>query len=356
MDKEPIELREKLRAQMIENASEINRIYRRIHETFKRRDESDELRQEWSQACNEAHLRYSELCLPGGWYPDLYDRIKAGDPDAIEVALCFLEVRPYFFRSGYHWKTILQKCKRAPMSGEQAERFKTLFENYNEWKKLRTLSSQRGAAVRHELWPVIRRFHNLFPVRIADFRFDGVATVGDLYALLCTALKVEPLTDPDNDKGTVRQPCRVLPQADMSIWAREFGAWREAAWTQRTCGRHSFPTSWTDMDSILHSRSPPKRSFSCRARNDSWLSVALRSGESPQGVSPRGARRTVRDALASYGSHQGATAHPDPVCEQVRRTAGDRRDPTPCTPEMIAQLLVFLSGPVDQFVIQLADH
>jgi hypothetical protein len=45
MDKEPIELREKLRAQMIENASEINRIYRRIHETFKRRDESDELRQ-----------------------------------------------------------------------------------------------------------------------------------------------------------------------------------------------------------------------------------------------------------------------------------------------------------------------
>ena len=216
---------------MIENAAEINRIHRRIHETFKRRDESDELHHEWSQACNEAHLRYSDLCLPGGWHPDFYDRLRAGDSNAIEVALCFLEVRPYFFRSGYHWKTILQKCKRAPMSNEQAERFNTLLENYNEWKKLRVLSSQRGAAVRHELWPVVRRFHKLFPARIADFRFDGVATVGDLYILLCTALKVEPLTDPDNDNGKVRQPCRAVPQADMSIWAREFSAWREAAWT-----------------------------------------------------------------------------------------------------------------------------
>ena len=44
----------------------------------------------------------------------------------IEIALCFLEVRPYFFRSGYHWKTILQKCKRAPISGEQSERARQL--------------------------------------------------------------------------------------------------------------------------------------------------------------------------------------------------------------------------------------
>jgi hypothetical protein len=231
MDRKSVELREKLRSQMIENAAEINRIHRRIHEAFKRRDESDELRQEWSEACAEAHLRYSELCLPGGWPPDFYDRLKAGDSEMIEVALCFLEVRPYFFRSGYHWKTILQKCKRAPVSREQAERFKTLFENYNEWKRLRILSSERGAAVRRELWPVIRRFHNLFPVKIANFRFDGVATVGDLYTLLCTALKVEPLTGPEKDNGTVRQPCRAVPQADMSIWAREYGAWRSAIWT-----------------------------------------------------------------------------------------------------------------------------
>jgi hypothetical protein len=117
------------------------------------------------------------------------------------------------------------------MSREQAERFKTVFERYNEWKRLRILSSERGAAVRHELWPVIRRFHNLFPVNIADFRFDGIATVGNLYTLLCAALKLEPLIRPDKDNGTVRQPCRAVPQADMSMLAREFGAWRGAVWT-----------------------------------------------------------------------------------------------------------------------------
>jgi hypothetical protein len=61
----------------------------------------------------------------------LFDRLKAGDSETIEVALWFLEVRPNFFRSGYHCKTILQRCKRASMSRVQAERFKILLEYYN---------------------------------------------------------------------------------------------------------------------------------------------------------------------------------------------------------------------------------
>ena len=89
---------------------------------------------------------------------------------------------------------------------------------------------------------------------------------------------------------------------------------------------------------------------------DSPQSLEFWEGESPRGVSPRGARRTVRDTLASYGSHQGAPAHRSPGCKQVRGAAGDRRDPSPCTSGMITQFLVFLSGPVDQLLIQLADH
>jgi len=34
-------------------------------------------------------------------------RILYGDPEAMEAAICFLEVRPYFFRSGYMYKDIL---------------------------------------------------------------------------------------------------------------------------------------------------------------------------------------------------------------------------------------------------------
>jgi hypothetical protein len=216
---------------LIENATEINRLTRRIHEMVKRRSESEALRLEWSEACEEFHARYSQLCLPGGPYSDFYERIRTGDIAMIEVALCFLEVRPYFFRSGYHWKTIQQKCKRAPMSGEQADRFATIRKKYIEWKRLRDLSSKRGAIVRRDLWPLLRRFHHLFPVKFSDGKFDGLVTVGDLYNLLCATLKIEPDSEPARKKGVVREPCRAKPQADMSIWAEEFGAWRRSAWT-----------------------------------------------------------------------------------------------------------------------------
>ena len=86
------------------------------------------------------------------------------------------------------------------------------------------------------------------------------------------------------------------------------------------------------------------------------LEILLREGESPRGVSPRGARRTVRETLASYGSHRGATACPRPVCEEFWRTARDPRQPVPCTPGMVTQFLVFLSGPADQRAVKLSPH
>ena len=83
------------------------------------------------------------------------------------------------------------------------------------------------------------------------------------------------------------------------------------------------------------------------------LQRAIRAGmgESPRGVSPRGARRTVRDTLASYGSHQAAPAQHGPVGKQLRGATGNRRHPLPCTPGITTQFLVFLTGPADQFLI-----
>jgi hypothetical protein len=154
-------------------------------------------------------------------------RIVAGDPATIEVALCFLEVRPYFFRSGYHWKTILQRCKRAPMSGEQADRFAALLTKYTEWRKLRRLSSERGRAVQNELWPLLHRFYDLFPAHLSDGMFDGLITVGDLYVLLCKAFKVEPLSDPGKYNGTARKPfSTTLPKTVAARWEWRTSSWR----------------------------------------------------------------------------------------------------------------------------------
>ena len=221
---------EALREKMAENAADINRLQERVHESFKHRDESAESRQVWSQACGEFHDRYAELSLPGGPYPNFYAQIRAGDSAMIEVALCFLEVRPYFFRSGYHWKTILQRCKRAPMSESQSERFRRIWQRYSEWRQTRILSGERGRLVRRKLWPLLQRFYQLFPVRFADHSLDGLTTAGDLYVLLCRKLKSEPVSHPEMLNGKVRKPCGAIERNDMAASAREYEAWRRAEW------------------------------------------------------------------------------------------------------------------------------
>jgi hypothetical protein len=226
-------LRERLRTQLIENAAEINRLHRHIHETFQERDQSDAQYLAWEQAAEEFHLNYSRLCLPGGPYPDFYTHLRAGNPEMMEVALCFLEVRPYFFRSGYHWKAILQKCKHSPKSTEQAERFRLLFVRYTIWRAQRVLAAKRGYAIHLELWPITKRFYGLFPVRIHHGRYDGVVTVGDLYGVLCPSLKIEPFADPQKSNGSVKLPRREITtfEGDHAAYHREYSQWRWTKWT-----------------------------------------------------------------------------------------------------------------------------
>jgi hypothetical protein len=77
----------------------------------------DELREVWLtyDRC------YDALAFPGGW-EGATCRLLAGDPECMEAAICFLEVRPYFYHSGYMFNSLLRKAKRAPLDPEQLER------------------------------------------------------------------------------------------------------------------------------------------------------------------------------------------------------------------------------------------
>jgi hypothetical protein len=118
---------------IVENAAEIARLHRLVHEGHKRRDKSPEDLAAWQLACEEFHARYDALSFPGG-YTGALDRISAGDPQAMEAAICFLELRPHFFRSGYMYKDILRRCKRAPLSQSQATRLAIVLEKLAAWK------------------------------------------------------------------------------------------------------------------------------------------------------------------------------------------------------------------------------
>jgi hypothetical protein len=106
-----------------ENAKRVTELHDRIHETFKRRDASLEARAEWSRACDEFHSQYDALAFPGGYEAGL-KKIQGGDARAIEDALAFLEIRPYFFRSQYMRTKLIRLLKHARLSVHQTERFR----------------------------------------------------------------------------------------------------------------------------------------------------------------------------------------------------------------------------------------
>jgi len=122
---------ENMKKLMLQNAAEINRMHLRIHETYKVRRQGPEKLQEWKQACDDFHSRYEKLAWPVNSEPSNWlERIASGESESVEAALCFLECRPYFFRSGYMFKDILRKVKRAPMLPEQEVRLKIFLEKW----------------------------------------------------------------------------------------------------------------------------------------------------------------------------------------------------------------------------------
>lgn len=133
---------DRIKQQMLANAREITRLNTRIHETFANRDKSQQSQAEWKNACTEFHGSYGELAFPGG-YDGAIERILLGEAAALEAALCFLECRPYFFRSGYMYKEILLKTKRAPLNEEQAERLKVVLQRQADWRARKQILNVR---------------------------------------------------------------------------------------------------------------------------------------------------------------------------------------------------------------------
>jgi hypothetical protein len=125
-----------IKRQIEANAAEVVRLNQRIKETSAARDKSPKARDEWEQACAAFHGRYDELAFPGG-YAGALDRLAAGDPQTMEAAICFLELRPYFFRSGYMFDELIRKAKHAPLSLEQRARLQYVVERRAAWRELK---------------------------------------------------------------------------------------------------------------------------------------------------------------------------------------------------------------------------
>jgi hypothetical protein len=122
-----------IKAQITANAAEITRLMARINASVLLRDKSPAHRTAWLEACAELHRRYNTLAFPGG-YGEALEKFAAGDPSVVEPALCFLEQRPYFFRSGYMFTTLLRRVKRADLTPGQRKRLVSVLERRAAWQ------------------------------------------------------------------------------------------------------------------------------------------------------------------------------------------------------------------------------
>ena len=110
-----------------------------MQDTVRERDRSPIHREIWREACAEFHARYDSLAFVGG-ASTARSRIRSGDATAIEYALCFIEVRPYFFRSGYMYNDFMRVLRNVELSPRQRDRYNHVHQAYLAYRRNR----QRG--------------------------------------------------------------------------------------------------------------------------------------------------------------------------------------------------------------------
>ncbi len=116
------------REQIATNAESLRNLNRRIHETFARRSLSNKERGEWSNACAQFHSNYDFLFYPGG--ERRWAAFLARDSSEVETAVTFLEVDPYFFRSGYMKQVMWNRLKSIELARSQSARLEEVAIQY----------------------------------------------------------------------------------------------------------------------------------------------------------------------------------------------------------------------------------
>ncbi|MBK6616161.1 hypothetical protein [Ottowia sp.] len=130
-----------MRALILANTRRINKLRVELTRALAERNQGPSAKLRWESACSAFREGHRELCFPGG-YERAAERIEAGDTFSIEAALCFVEVRPYFFRSGYMLKVLRRKLKKAPLTPLQSARLSAAVQLQIDWRRRR----QSGAA------------------------------------------------------------------------------------------------------------------------------------------------------------------------------------------------------------------
>ena len=102
--------------------SAVNVGHQLVRQTHRQRSLSADGWERWHEACAQLHAQ----CHPTDylWERSTLERIRSGDQEVIEDAILFLDVDPWFFRSGYLKEGLIRGLKRAPLAALQQRRLR----------------------------------------------------------------------------------------------------------------------------------------------------------------------------------------------------------------------------------------
>ena len=115
------------RNQILNAAKMESELHRRIHITCAIRYQGDAAMQAWHDATNAWHARSSEIDYL--WGDDFMEQVRLGDRQAMEDALVYLEVDPWYHRSGYLKERLIRAVKRAPLNDRDMMRLRNVVWN-----------------------------------------------------------------------------------------------------------------------------------------------------------------------------------------------------------------------------------
>ena len=113
-----------------QNAIEINRLKQSIQQSHNVKNKHDE----WAENCREYNEKYFGLCFWNGLW-DYRKEIRSGNLEAIEYYICFIEVRPYFFRSGYMYNDLMRVFKNIELTTDHRRRFNIIRTKFLQFKE-----------------------------------------------------------------------------------------------------------------------------------------------------------------------------------------------------------------------------
>jgi len=147
---------------------------------------------DWKKAARAFHESYDTLAFPGG-ITRQFELLKTGDPEAIEMAVRFLEADPWYFRSGYHKADLLKLLRQQPLTDDQCARLRSLI-----------LERVRGRPVRET------RAYCRFAPKVTNAGFESEVTTIAQHSNRTAARHAQWILDCLKSAGKASDPRKLL--------------------------------------------------------------------------------------------------------------------------------------------------